>query len=119
VIRIDLKPGGERSVQNPRSRGVVPVALLGAPDFDVTDVDPGSLALGPGGAGPATGRKAGQVCDVNRDGFLDLVLHFSSRDVGLEPGADEVCLEGWTRHGQRLEGCDRLTPRPAHRRSAR
>ncbi|MFW6067330.1 MAG: hypothetical protein ACOC97_03260 [Myxococcota bacterium] len=45
IVRMDIKPG---SCPNPiqcRSRGVLPVAITGAFDFDVHDIDPESVLL--------------------------------------------------------------------------
>jgi hypothetical protein len=49
-VAIDVKPGNAENPVNPGSNGVMPVALLGAEGFDVTDVDVASLALGVNGA---------------------------------------------------------------------
>jgi glucose/arabinose dehydrogenase len=46
---LDIKPGSCPNPLNRRSRGVLPVALLGTEDFDVTDVDVSTLTLGRGG----------------------------------------------------------------------
>jgi hypothetical protein len=67
VIAIDIKPDSDEHSVNPRSKGVIPVALLtgstasGDPfDFDAWTVDPTTLAFGPGAAGikPSSGPAA-------------------------------------------------------------
>ena len=45
---LDIKPGSCPNPLNPRSHGVLPVALLGTEDFDVTDVDVSSLTISRG-----------------------------------------------------------------------
>ncbi len=42
---IDIKPGSCPNPFNGKSRGSVPVAIIGSADFDVTTVDPASVAL--------------------------------------------------------------------------
>jgi hypothetical protein len=43
-VNVDIKPGGDRSSINPKSRGVIPVAILGSDTFDVADVVVETLA---------------------------------------------------------------------------
>ena len=101
-MRLDIKPGSCPNPFNVRSRGVVPVAVLGSGPFDVADIDRASLMLGradgTGGtvtplAGPpgpgmhledvATPFR-GEPCgchETDADGFDDLVLKFSAREL--------------------------------------
>jgi hypothetical protein len=101
-IELDVRPSNERDHINTRSRGLVPVALLGTPSFDVRDVDVGSLGFGPAHA-PV--EKRAKVRDVTRDGEADLIVRFRSDETGLEPGETEACLEGALRDGTPLRGC--------------
>ncbi len=117
TIDIDVKPGNSRNVMNPRSRGVVPVAMLGSEGFEAAEIDPTTLAFGPGDA--AASQRSGHLDDTNGDGYLDLVVHFPVSDAQIAPGDREVCLRGETRAGIRFEGCDSLTPVPAARAGPR
>jgi hypothetical protein len=104
-----VKPGGAPEV-NPGSRGVVPVAVFGEVDFDVTSIDTATLALGPGGAVPAHSA-GGHVEHVDDDGIPDLVSHYRVRDTGLQSGDTEVCVSGRTHEGVRFGGCSAVVTR--------
>ncbi|HSN93173.1 MAG TPA: hypothetical protein VLS93_18230 [Anaeromyxobacteraceae bacterium] len=102
-IRVDLKPGEEPNAVNPRSQGVVPLAILGSAALDVRAIDAGTIQLVPSGAAP---RDGGRVEDVNGDGHPDLLLHFSTPAIGLRCGDTTVVLGTRTRGGARLAGFD-------------
>ena len=48
VVYLDIKPGSCPNPVNPKSRGVVPMAVVGSESFDVADIDIDSLWLGRG-----------------------------------------------------------------------
>ena len=82
---IDIRP---RSAKNPILTfgfGVIPVALLGSPAYDVDQVDGKSLAFGPEAA-PLAHRKCPHRMDVNGDGRPDLLAHFRTHEAGIAPG---------------------------------
>ncbi len=103
-VGLDIKVGSASNPINLRSRGKVPVALLGSTDFDVSMVDAKTLRFGPAGAEPRRGKFS--LTDANMDGFVDLVTGFRVRDSGLAHGDSEACLTGLTRDGVHIEGCD-------------
>jgi hypothetical protein len=96
-VDIDIKPGSDANPVNPRSKGVIRVAILGSDTFDVAGVDVTTLAFGPSGASPARGRKAGRRQDVNKDGFTDLVTHYRTQESGIDFGDTEAWV---TRRGK-------------------
>jgi hypothetical protein len=112
-VRLDIKPGSFPNSINPKSMGVVPVAILGTPTFDVRTVDVTTLAFGPSGAMPKHDLTnpftyADHLQDVNSDGFTDLVSHYPQKDTGLAPGDTSACLTGKLRgpFGAFIKGCD-------------
>jgi hypothetical protein len=102
---VDIKPGSERNPINPRSRGVIPVGILGSDTFDAADVDVSTLGFGPDGA-PLAGESRVHLVDVNGDGFTDLLAHFGTQETGIASGDEEACLTGETLDGTPFEGCD-------------
>jgi hypothetical protein len=45
-----VKPGSSRNPINLGAKGVIPVAILGSPALDVTQIDASSIRFGPGAA---------------------------------------------------------------------
>jgi hypothetical protein len=103
----DIKPDGFPNSVNPRSRGVIPVAIIGSDTFDVAEIDVTTLAFGPGGAPIA--HLNGHLQDVNYDGIMDLLLHFRTQDTGIVCGDESAILTGETLDGQPFEGSDSIT----------
>jgi len=104
VIEIDIKPGDSPNSINPRSRGVIPVAIYGTEEFDVIDVNVPTLAFGPGGASIA--HKKAHYDDVNGDGLADLVMHYRTRESGIECDASTLTLTGELHDGFAFESTD-------------
>lgn len=120
TVFVDIKPGSCPNPINLKSKGVLPVAILGTEEFDVTQIDPTSIRLFFGVvddkdvavfpvhqpriedvASPFEGEisSCGDCTDTGPDGFDDLTLKFRTQDVvkALEkifPGgiADEACV---------------------------
>lgn len=111
-IQVDIKPGSNPNSFDPGSNGVVPVAVLGEPGFDVNDIDVATLAFGPAGAAPDH-KRGGHVEDVNDDGFPDLISHYGTREIGLVDGDELACVTAMTLDGRSLEGCDDVQTVPA------
>ena len=103
-VTIDIKPGSDPNSINPRSRGVISVAILTTEDFDATTVDPLSVAFGPNGARETHNR--GHIEDVDGDGDDDMVLHFNTQDTGIQCGDTSASLTGQTFGGTLIEGSD-------------
>jgi hypothetical protein len=107
TVSIDIKPGSFPNSINPRSKGVIPVAILTTSAFDATTVDPLSVKFGPDGATESHGR--GHIEDVDGDGDQDLVLHFRTQDTGIQCGNTSASLTGETTNGIAIEGSDSIS----------
>ncbi|MEQ9104131.1 MAG: PKD domain-containing protein [Rhodothermales bacterium] len=104
ALWFDIKPDDTSNRINSKNKGVIPTAILGSAGFDVSTVDVSSLVFGPGQTPEAHGE--GHSEDVNGDGFMDLVLHFSTQGSGLAKGDTEGCVSGMTLDGFDIAGCD-------------
>jgi hypothetical protein len=103
VVGIDIKPDSDPNSINPRSKGVIPLAVLGSTDFDAMQVDPSTVTFGPDEAAPA---HDGHVEDVNDDGFMDMVFHFKTQETGIVCGDTEATLVGEIYDGTPITGTD-------------
>jgi probable HAF family extracellular repeat protein len=110
AVEIDIKPGSDPNPINPFSRGVIPVAILTTEDFDALTVDEDSVRFGPAEAEKR--HKQAHVEDVDGDGDLDLLLHFSTQETGIALGDTEACLTGQTYDGVPIMGCDSVRTVP-------
>ncbi len=103
TVAIDIKPGDEQNSINPRSQGVVPVAILSSDDFDATTVNPATVRLA---GAPVRSQGSSSFLDVNGDGLVDLLVHVETELLQLEPDATEATLEGQTFDGFSIAGSD-------------
>jgi hypothetical protein len=119
IIEVDIKPTSCPNPLNLNSRGVLPVAILGTPDFDVYDIDVGSLRLE--GVPPIrsgyedVATPLFDTCDCTTegpDGLMDLTLKFSTQEIvasldDVSGGEElELRLTGVTVDGIPFEGID-------------
>jgi hypothetical protein len=96
-VWLEIKPS-----INPRSKGVIPLAILTTETFDVTTVDAATIHFG------STGTEATPVQfawkDVDGDGRFDLLLHFETQSTGIRCGDLSASLTGQTSSGQLIQG---------------
>lgn len=103
-ISIDIKPGsGDVAPINPKARGRIPVALLGASDFVAGEVDTDTLTFGHSGNERSLAR-CGEPEDISGDAFPDLVCHFENQAAAWTPSDDEAILKGKLESGRLFEG---------------
>ena len=88
---IDIKPGSDPNSINPKSKGVIPVAILTTDlGFDAATVDPTSVTFGPTGTEASPVKWAME--DVDGDGDVDMILHFKAQDCGFSAGDETGTL---------------------------
>ena len=96
-VPIDVKPQSWPNPLNVNSRGMLPVAILGTQEFDVSQVDPESVALMVGltlveplrwsledvatPVEPYIGKGEEDGTDAGPDGQMDLTLKFDTQEV--------------------------------------
>lgn len=104
AVTLDVKPGSFPNVINPKSRGVIQVAVVATAGFDPTRIDLETLAFGPSGAEPSQAI----FKDINADGLTDLRLHFRTEETGLTCADTSATLTGRTADGQSIKGTDTI-----------
>ena len=122
-VAFDIRPGSCPNPLNVRSRGVLPTAILGTADFDVSDLDPETVTL----AGvpplrwstedvstPFDGEPllSSDCIGQGADGFDDVTLKFDTRAIvaalGSVADGQSVVLEltGALKNGTPVQGRD-------------
>lgn len=105
-VVIDIKPGGLPNSINTRSQGMIPVAVISTPSFDVSArLDAASLTFGRSGDEPSLAF-CNPPADVNSDGLLDRVCHFTTALAAFQPGDVVGVLKGSTVDGVPIVGSD-------------
>ena len=103
-VEVDIKPGSCPNPLNLTSKGVLPVAVLGTEEFDVTTIDPLTILLSreevEEGVAPIRSDYEdvatpfeGELCDchdLNGDGYEDLTLKFKTQELVETLGLAEV-----------------------------
>lgn len=119
---IDIKPQACPNPFNVKSKGVLPVAILGTEDFDVTTIEPASIRLE--GVAPIRSTvedvstpvwQPQYDCDCvteGEDGFPDLTMKFDTREIVgvlgdvVDGQVLELTLTGEMTDGTQIEGKD-------------
>lgn len=84
TIDIDIKPGSkDLSVLNPKSKGVIPVALLSNKDVNPFEIELDSLRFGSKGEEQSLVRCLKDGRDLNGDGKPDRICHFDNEKAGF------------------------------------
>lgn len=79
-VYVDIKPGSDPNSINLGKHGLLPVAILGSPEFDVETINPETIELGGVSLAERGSKKklklAFSLEDVNGDGFTDMITFF-------------------------------------------
>lgn len=99
---IDIRPGTGSNPFNPKSNGVISVAILTTSQLNATQVNASTVRFG------LTGTEAASVhtvlTDVDRDGDIDMVVHVRSQATRIRCGASSAVLKGQTFSGEAFRG---------------
>ncbi|MFQ6083824.1 MAG: hypothetical protein ACE5WD_10760 [Candidatus Aminicenantia bacterium] len=102
IVEIDIKPGSYPNSVNLESEGVIPVAVLTDAFFDANGIVIDSVVFA--GANPLRGN----LEDVDGDSDLDLILHFETQSLQLNPTDTEATLTGQLDNGTLIKGTDSI-----------
>lgn len=111
TVQIDIKPGSYPNAINNDGRGVIPVAVLGSADFEVSLILVDTVTL-QGMSIKVVGKASKMLYhyeDVNGDGFDDLVLQIQDMDGAFQPGTVTATLSGELLCGTPIVGQDDIT----------
>jgi len=82
---LDIKPGSCPNPVNRRSRGLLPMALVGTENFDVANVDPSTIALTRGGSTLAfTASLDGSITDSTAAGSARMTLNLVTNELSMD-----------------------------------
>ena len=102
-MKIDIKPGSEPSSFGVNSKGKIPVALFGFSTVDVTQIDDSTVRVENTEVGGVAPTHYG-VTDVNGDGILDKVYHFTFQETNFDTSDTVGYLSGQFFNGVTLLG---------------
>lgn len=104
-LALDIRPGEEDNLVNLRSRGLLPIAILGDAQTDAGTIDPSTVRVG---GAPVQRRPNGswmsEPRDVDGDGWMDLFAHVEteSLSIGVEDSILKMIARGTS--GWRAKG---------------
>ena len=111
-VPIDIKPGSFPNPINPKSKGVIPLAILNDdtsdPYINPALVDVSKVTFGPKGAKPVHWAFE----DVDEDGDIDIILHFRTQETGIQEGDTSATINAELTDGRRIIGEDSVTTVP-------
>jgi hypothetical protein len=105
-IVIDIKPDSFPNTVNPKEKGRLVVAVLTTGGFNAATVDRSQVRFGASGTEAAPVHAAEE--DVDKDGDVDLLLHFEVADTGISCGHTSASLTGATTAGTAIKGTDSI-----------
>ncbi len=112
-LLMDIRPGSDINPVNSKSNGVLPVAIYGSDDIDVTEIDLATLMLeGMSLREKGKSGKLGSFEDINGDSIVDLLLHFDMSELSFNASTDVYTLSGMMLDGMALEGSDSIRAVP-------
>ena len=108
-----MKPGGEPNCLNIDGNGIIPVAILGSADFDVTEIDTSTLDFA--GTQVRVRGNGNQQCSIEHlddDGHPDLTCQFVDDPTAWRPGDAMAAVSGELSDSTPFYGEDSICIRP-------
>lgn len=102
-IMVDVHPSSWPNPINPGAPGNIPVAVNGGAELDVRTLDWTTARFGPNQVMPL---RQAAFEDWNKDGQMDMILHFDNRTSGITCGMTSVILTIANNGGDVFEGSD-------------
>jgi hypothetical protein len=91
---IDIRPGAASNPFNPKSNGIIRVAVLTTSQFNATKVN----------AGTESSSVHTVLTDVDGDRDIDMVIHVRSQETQIPCSASSAVLKGQTTSGEAFRG---------------
>jgi hypothetical protein len=102
--RIDVRPLCSSNFVTLGNSGLMPVAIFGAANLDVSAIELSSLSLsGAAAVGSAT------FSDIDGDTFTDMLVNFRMSDLQITASSTRVLLSGALGSGQQFFGSDSIS----------
>jgi len=110
AMTIDIKPGDAENIVRTSAGRVIPVAILGSKDLDVTAINPRTIRLN-GVDVMLVGKSDKSLCrqtDSNDDGYEDLVCDVRTTGFRVSEGEYRIIIKASTYSGETLTGEDSI-----------
>ena len=110
AMTIDIKPGDAKNIVRASSGRIIPVAILGSKDLDVTAINPRTIRLN-GVDVMLVGKSDKSLCkqtDFNDDGYEDLLCDVRTTGFKVGEGEYRIILKASTYSGETLTGEDSI-----------
>ena len=110
AMTIDIKPGDSKNIINASSGRVIPVAILGSSDLNVTAINPRTIKLNAVDV-MLVGKSDKSLChqtDINDDSYEDLVCDVRTTGFKVGEGEYKIILKAATYKGESLIGEGRI-----------
>lgn len=105
-LSVAVKIKSDSGPINPKSNGVTPITVLTTPNFNAAAINASSVRFGVTGSEAAPVKFASE--DIDKDGDVDMVLHFKTQETGINCAKSFVSLTGGTFSGQMFAGSNSI-----------
>lgn len=110
TIAIDIMPGSPENIVRPGAWRLLPVAILGSAELEVTSINPRTIRLN-GVDIMLVGKSDKSLCvekDINDDTHKDLLCDVRSTGFKIGEGEYAIIIKAGTYSGESLRGEDRI-----------